>query len=476
MKKLLMSLVCLFALVALVACGQTEKPEQPKPVVKTYYGEYSETFGKGGDLYTTAVKVTVTDGVISKVEFTEESNHYTKGSSKWVETTWTDEEADVLASFEGKTVEEVLTAGAVADTKSQEGSVGMIVAGATVTSNRVHNAIVDALTPVTYKLGMGVVVAEEGEASNGALLVSSTVATVVLDTEGKIVLCRLDALQNKIKVEDGVAVSNNTTSKAELGDNYNMSKFGANMDWNGDGRVLEWYLQAQAFENFVVGMTKEEVAAMTTQVVEGSGYVISDNEDLLAAGCTIQIDEFKAAVVKACNDEFAVEFSTAEEIKLGVAINAELNAGDTKAATETASGVAALYSEYACTVVADGVILATLNDAIQPKLAFDIDGELGELTFEATKRELKEDYHMALFGASMDWNGDGKVLEWYVQSAEFSKFVAGKTAEEVAAMATKEVPGKGYIISADDALLTAGCTIQITGLKAVVVDAVANAR
>ena len=50
------------------------------------------------------------------------------------------------------------------------------------------------------------------------------------------------------------------------------------------------------------------------------------------------------------------------------------------------------------------------------------------------------------------------------------------TGAEVEAMATKVVEGAGYIISADDALLTAGCTIQITGIKAVVAKSVANAR
>jgi hypothetical protein len=34
----------------------------------------------------------------------------------------------------------------------------------------------------------------------------------------------------------------------------------------------------------------------------------------------------------------------------------------------------------------------------------------------------------------------------------------------------------GYQISADDALLTAGCTIQITGICAVVAQAANNAR
>ena len=82
---------------------------------------------------------------------------------------------------------------------------------------------------------------------------------------------------------------------------------------------------------------------------------------------------------------------------------------------------------------------------------------------------------MATYGASMDNNGDGKVLEWYVQSQAFSNYVVGKTGAEVAAMQTKTLEN-GYQISADDALLTAGCTIQITGICAVVAQAANNAR
>jgi hypothetical protein len=83
---------------------------------------------------------------------------------------------------------------------------------------------------------------------------------------------------------------------------------------------------------------------------------------------------------------------------------------------------------------------------------------------------------MAKFGQSMDWNGDGKVLEWYLQSEAFSNHVVGMTKAQVEAMPTKVVEGAGYVISADDALLSAGCTIQITSIKAVVAESIANAR
>jgi hypothetical protein len=226
---------------------------------------------------------------------------------------------------------------------------------------------------------------------------------------------------------------------------------------------------------------------MTTKqaATEGTGakYQISTDDALLAAGCTIQIADFRDAVVKACKDEQGVSFKAAKDsFKLGVAATTAVDAKDTKAATAEANGVIAMYSDFAACVVADGKIIASLNDAIQPKISFNAAGEIADTdkSYKDTKRALKEDYNMAKFGASMDWNGDGVVKEWYLQSAEFSKFVVGKTAAEVEAMTTKQAATEGtgakYQISTDDALLTAGCTIQITAIKAVVAQSAKNAR
>ena len=326
-----------------------------------------------------------------------------------------------------------------------------------------------------YKLGMGIVVGMDSSAAGNAQ-VDATVAAVVLDKDGKIVVCRIDAVQNKMTVTDGAVEADKTfKTKMELGDDYNMAKYGTSMDWNGDGVVKEWYDQAKAFENYVVGKTVAEVEAIETQVVEGAGYVIAKDDALLSAGCTIQITDFIAAVAKACKDEQGMSFKTASEFTLGVAATSFVDAA-TVAATAEADGVVAMYSDFAASVVVDGKIVASLNDAIQPKIAINAAGECTPAEFKGTKRELKEGYNMAAYGQSMDWNGDGKVLEWYVQSAEFSKFVVGKTAAEVEAMATQVVEGAGYVISADEALLTAGCTIQITSIKAVVAKSVTNAR
>ena len=325
-------------------------------------------------------------------------------------------------------------------------------------------------TEAEYKLGMGIVVSM-ASSKTGNAQVDATVATVVLDAEGKIVVCRIDVAQNKMNVADGAVEADKAfETKMELGDRYNMAAYGS--DNNGDGIVLEWYAQTKAFEQYVVGKTAAEVAAIQTQFV--NNHYIAVDEALLSAGCTMQITDFMEAVVKACNDEQGMTFKTAAAFTLGVA--AKTTAAESVAATAEAAGTVKMYSDFAASVVADGKILASLNDAIQPNIAIDAAGECTPAEFKGTKRELKEGYNMAAYGQSMDWNGDGKVLEWYVQSAEFSKFVVGKTAAQVADMATQVVEGAGYVISADADLLAAGCTIQITAIKAVVAQSVTNAR
>ena len=319
-----------------------------------------------------------------------------------------------------------------------------------------------------YKLGMGIVLNMDSSKAENAQ-VDATVATVVLDAEGKIVSCRIDVAQNKMKVVGG-AVDTAATfkTKMELGSAYGMA---GKVDNNGDGVMLEWDAQAKAFEEYVVGKTAAEVNSIETQ--EAGGHLIAVDEALLKAGCSMQITDFIAAVAKACKDEQGQSFKTAATFTLGVA--AATVADESTAATSDKDGVVKMYTDFAAAVIADGKILAAITDAVQPQIAINTLGEILDKSFKATKRELKEGYNMATYGASMDNNGDGKVLEWYVQADAFVKHVVGMTGAEVNAMATKTLEN-GYVISADDALLTAGCTIQITGMKAVVATACDYAR
>ena len=317
-----------------------------------------------------------------------------------------------------------------------------------------------------YKLGMGVVVSMDSSKTGNAQ-VDATVATVVTDADGKIVACRIDVAQNKMNVTDG-AVDTAATfkTKMELGDAYGMAP--VKIDNDGNGVTKEWYEQAKAFEAYVVGKTVAEVEAIKTQEV--NNHLIAVDQALLDAGCSMQITDFIAAVVKACKDDQGMSFKTASEFTLGVA--ATTTAADSTAATAEANGTVKMYTDFAATVVVDGKIVAALNDAIQPNITVNAAGEIVEKSFKATKRELKGDYGMAPVKIDNDKNGITK--EWFEQSAEFSKFVVGKTAAEVSALKTQEAGG--HQIAVDQALLDAGCSIQITAIKAVVAKAVTNAR
>lgn len=321
-------------------------------------------------------------------------------------------------------------------------------------------------TPATtkeYTLGMGVAFGGHKTGESNA-----TVATVVLDDAGKIVACRIDVAQNKygFDEDEGEIVFTRLESKMELKEKYGMAA--AKIDNNGDGVSLEWFEQAQAFESYVVGKTVAQIEGMTTQVA--GGHNISTDSALLTAGCTIDIVDFKAAVVKACKDAQGVKFSTDKAFKLGVAVN---SANDGSAADDAENYTIKMNVEFAASVVIDGKVVATVNDAYQPNITV-ADGEVtlatvGTFAGKAdknnvfnTKRELKETYGMD--AAHVDKNGDGVSLEWYKQSAAYSAHVVGKTAAEIAGLV------------ADDALLEADCTIYIGGINAVVAESVTNAR
>ena len=353
-----------------------------------------------------------------------------------------------------------------------------------------------------YKLGMGVVVSTDSSSSasvdangkdvNANAQVDATVATVITDENGVIVACRIDVAQNKMSVtnegivepvvdEDGdpiVDEEGNTSvnyakefkTKMEKANAYGMAS--AKIDNDLNGVTNEWYEQVHAFEAYVVGMTADQVANIRTQYV--NGHWIATDKALLNAGCSMQITDFIEAVVKACDDVQGVTFKAKanKKMTLGVAATSFVDAATVSATTKNAE--VHMYTDFACAVVVKGKIVATLNDAIQPKIFFDDEGQLVKTEYKGTKRELRDNYNMAKYGKNMDWNGDGKVLEWYLQSQAFSKYVIGMTAEQVVAMETKTLES-GYVISADNNLLSAGCTIQIKDICAVVAKAANNA-
>ena len=265
-----------------------------------------------------------------------------------------------------------------------------------------------------YTLAIGVSVAiSDAEVSN-------TVAAIVTDADGKIVLCRIDAINVEPTMKDGKVDETVTyASKAELKDNYNMVKYGK--------AIAEWYVQAKAFENYVVGKTQSEVSAIA---LNGDGKP-TDTE--LSASCTIAVSDFTEAIDKAFESAHKVSFKTAADLTAGVAVSADVSQAESEAS---------YTANFAATVFADGKIVAAIIDENEAT-ATVANGAVGEVSYDMTKLEKGDAYNMVKYG--------GAIAEWYVQAQTYANTAVGKNASELASLATEGV---------------AGCTMGVEDYKA----------
>ena len=142
------------------------------------------------------------------------------------------------------------------------------------------------------KIGQGVYVeaekAKDAEGDrNGTAGATVTIATVLIDENGKIAKCILDSAEYSFSyTSEGKALEPDTDfkTKREQGDAYGMKLYG--------GAAKEWYEQADAFCAVAEGKSIGEIKALLADGGKGNGEVIS-------AGCTISVEEFIFAIEKA---------------------------------------------------------------------------------------------------------------------------------------------------------------------------------
>lgn len=268
---------------------------------------------------------------------------------------------------------------------------------------------------------------------NGSGKLDVTFAAITVDADGKIVACALDTASNTVNfTADGKAVAaTEFKTKYELGQGYNMVAYG--------GSKKEWFEQADAFEKVVVGKTLAEVKALVGADQKG-------NAEVIAAGCTIMINEFVGAIEKAYNS--AADSNVTAKHTLKVAAATEQTCAD---ATEDKDG----SNKVSTTVVgaavdADGKVVASISDCVELAFTFDATGASTLDTSKAvsSKKTQGSNYGMVAYG--------GSAKEWFEQAAAFDAACVGKTASEIAGLQAQD--GKGV---AD--LQTAGCTIYVTG-------------
>ena len=281
--------------------------------------------------------------------------------------------------------------------------VGLAIAG---NQNEPENTTPEATTPDNtvnntptekdYTLAIGVVVAKDLE----GLKLDETVATIVTDADGKIVLCRLDCLSYTAKFTDGVLNTTAPASKVVLGDNYMMPSG-------------SWANQTAELEKFVVGKTQAEVAAIAL-----NGGKLTDAE--ISASCTFVVTDLLKAIDNAFNSTAKVTFKTA---------STNLTAG--LSALGTVSGDATnvkLVADFAGAVLADGAVVASILDCAE--VEFQNIGETGaeKDNFTKTKREQGDSYMMT--------SGS-----WATQADAFAASAAGKTAANIEGLAIEGVAG-----------------------------------
>ena len=290
----------------------------------------------------------------------------------------------------------------------------------------------------------------DGETNGKGELVVA-MAAVLVDKDGKIVKCDIDSLDTSVAyTSTGAAVvEDEILTKHELGDNYGMAAYGG--DNNGDGKVLEWYAQADALEGVIVGKTADEVKALV------AGYY--GTEEVQNAGCTIGIPDYVNAVVKAVENAKASDATSSDSLKVSAVV-----ATDAKDAAADANGAVELEVSVAAVAANGGRVTVCATDVVVAEFTFDATGKaLTDTTAEIlTKREQGDNYGMAAYGN--DLNGDGKVLEWYAQADAFNAACVGKTADEVAALVVN-----GY--QAVEEVQTAGCTMGVADIAAAIVKA-----
>jgi hypothetical protein len=149
------------------------------------------------------------------------------------------------------------------------------------------------------KHGLGMVtsvgsVADATAEKAGAAQVNTTVCSLVLDAEGKILSVVWDVQQTKIGFDAAgkaaVPEADKLLTKLEKGEAYGMRKASA------IGK--EWFEQIAAFGEWVKGKTIEEVLALETFQRDDAHPRVPNNPDLTAS-VTISVGDYLEALEKA---------------------------------------------------------------------------------------------------------------------------------------------------------------------------------
>ncbi len=257
--------------------------------------------------------------------------------------------------------------------------------------------------------------------TNGSVTVDLTAVAASLGKDGKITAAMSDSISVGAEFTNvGKTLgAKDVVSKRTLREDYGMKA---------NGSKLEWYEQADVFDEALVGVGKDGIASL---IENGKG-----NSSITTAGCTIYISDF----VKAANKLFAAGPS---RNFIGVGVYESVSGTD---ASNENGGFEVNITVCAILVDNKNRVIDCRLDTLQAKPEFTVDGRyvtLGELK---TKGELGYDYNMKNYGAK---------FEWFEHRDAFVSTLIGKNDTEIAALISET--GKG-----SDEVISAGCTIYVS--------------
>ena len=282
-----------------------------------------------------------------------------------------------------------------------------------------------------WRTGLGVVTEASDQERVGKI--DTITAAVLLDAEGRVADVMLDEVEISVTADGTgkVTMPTDYRTKRQKGDDYPLAAVSS----------LEkgWTEQADAFGSYLTGKTLDEVKKLATDE-DGK----PKDADLLSS-CTIAVDGYRDAVVRACESAEALGAARGDRAALGIAVR-----NDTKDLTADDDHDVTAQVDITATALsldADGRVTSAVADVAEPALTVGADGTVSAPEQVKTKLELGDSYGMR-GASSLD-------KEWYEHSEGWCDYLKGKTRAEVAA-----IPEDG-----SDADLAALCTISVTELQ-----------
>ena len=282
---------------------------------------------------------------------------------------------------------------------------------------------------------------------------------VAVDADGKVVKSIVDVAQVKVNYDENGTLATDLAvepqTKKELKEKYGM--VGA----SSIGK--EWFEQMDAFEDWMVGKTAEEITGLKVKERDANHKSVPDVPELTST-VTITVEGYQAVVEEA----MANAIKAGPIVKVGLGQN--ISIGKSKSATADATAVAqADVTIAAVGFDADGKVASVTIDVAQTKVAFDKD--LKVTTDRAaevkSKKDLGPDYGM------LNASSIGK--EWFEQMAAFENWMIGKTVDEIAGLKVKE-RDESHKNVPDVPELTSSVTITVESYIAAVKEAWENAE